>query len=151
MAYTASPYQQAADALKSIIDTEWAPEGWTAIHDNLHPAVGQAGTRIGIAPEVDEARAGNMVQNDMSITVKFYRRWDADVDQNKKIDPREITGHAERFRHALLHSNPASTGSVWYFNLLRIRYPNDPTGNKTRFEADIVAYGNNTALVETTG
>jgi hypothetical protein len=146
----ASPYAQVADALKAIIDTEFAPETYTALHDNLHPAVGQEGTRIGIAPEVEEGRAGRTIQNDISITVKFYRRWDAQVDENKKVDPRVITEFAERFRQAIRDNNQIGTDSAWYFNLVRIRYPNDPTGNKTRFEADLVAYGTNSALTETT-
>lgn len=149
MAITPSPYQEAADALKLIIDAEWATESWTAIQDNLHPAIGQEGTRIGIAPEEETPRSGNMYMTDIVITVKFYRRWDAEVDYTKKIDPREITGHAERFRRALRNSSDPMTDNVWYFNLIRIRYPNDPTGNKTRFEADILAYGSNTALIET--
>lgn len=151
MPHTPSPYAEAADALKAIIDTEYLAEGWTALHDNLHPAVGQTGTRIGIALDEEAARSGNMLQNDISITVKFYRRWDPDVDADKKIDPREIAGYAERFRDAIRAYNGPATGFVWYFNLIRIRYPNDPVGNKSRFEADIVAYGNNTALVETIG
>jgi hypothetical protein len=146
----ASPYAQVADALKAIIDTEFAPEAYTALHDNLHPAVGQEGTRIGIAPEVEEGRAGRTIQNDISLTVKFYRRWDAQVDENKKVDPRVISEFAERFRQAIRDNNQIGTDSAWYFNLVRIRYPNDPTGNKTRFEADLVAYGTNSALTETT-
>jgi hypothetical protein len=146
----ASPYAQAADALKVIIDAEFAPEAWTAIHDNLHPGVGSNGLRIGIAPEEETARAGNMIMNDIVITVKFYRRWAEDVDINKKIDPRPTTEYAERFRQALRRASDPRTDSVWYFNLTRIRYPNDPTGNKTRFEADLVAYGSNSALIETT-
>lgn len=146
-----SPYTQAADALKAIIDAEFAPELWTAIHDNLHPAVGSTtGVRIGIAPEDETPRPGNMLQNDITITVKFYRRWDSEVDPNKKIDPRPTTEYAERFRRALREANDPNTDSVWYFNLIRIRYPNDPTGNKSRFEADLVAYGSNSALIETT-
>jgi hypothetical protein len=147
----ASPYVQVAEALKTIIDAEFAAEGYTAIHDNLHPAVGQEGTRIGIAPEEEAARAGNMVQNDTAITVKFYRRWDPEVDYNKKVDPRPITEFAERFRQAIRDNNEIGTDSAWYFNLVRIRYPNDPVGNKSRFEADLVVYGTNSALIETTG
>lgn len=146
----ALPYTQVADALKVIIDTEYALEGYTALHDNLHPAVGQEGTRIGIALEEETPRAGNMIQQDTSITVKFYRRWDAEVDPTKKVDPRLIAGFADRFRNALRDYGGPGTDSAWYFNLVRIRYPNDPTGNKTRFEADLVAYGSNSALVETT-
>lgn len=146
-----SPYAEAAEAIKSIIDAEWAAEGWTAIHDNLHPAIGREGVRIGIAPDEEAAATGRMIQNNISLTVKFYTRWDDEVDYTKKVDPRVIAAHAERFREALRQYNGPYTGNMWYFNLMRIRYPNDPVGNKTRFEADIVAYGNNTALLETTG
>lgn len=146
-----SPYAQAADALKAIIDAEWSAEGWTAIHDNLHPAVGDSGTRIGIAPEEETPAAGNMIQNNIAITVKFYRRYDIDVDYDKKVDPRPITEHAERFRNAVRQAAAPNTDSVWYFNIIRIRYPNDPVGNKSRFEVDIVAYGTNSGLVETFG
>ena len=146
-----SPYAEAAAALETIINAEFAPEGRTAAHDNLHPAVGDQGLRIGIAPEDETAMPGNMVVNTIGITVKFYNRWDAEVDQYKRVDPRPITEYADRFRQAVRRHNGVSTGKLWYFNLTRIRYPNDPTGNKTRFEADIVAFGNNTGLVETTG
>lgn len=147
----AAQYTELADALKVIIDAEFAPEGYTAAHDNLHPAVGLEGTRIGLAPEEESPATANMLQQNTTVTVKFYRRWDADVDPTKKIDPRVIAVFAERLRKALRTANTASTGQVWFFNLVRVTYPNDPTGNKTRFEATIVAYGNNQALVETTG
>jgi len=144
-----SAYSQAAEALKAIIDAEYAPEAYTAIHDFLHPAVGREGTRIGIAPESQEALSGNMYQQNIYITVKFYRRWDEDVDETKKVDPRPITEFAERFQNAVRGNDQIGTDSSWYFNVVRIRYPNDPTGNKTRFEADLVAYGSNPTLVET--
>ena len=147
----ASPYAEVANALKVLIDAEWAAEGWTAIHDNLHPALGQSGVRIGIAPDEETARSGRMIQNDISLTVKFYTRWDSDVDIDKKIDPRIISEHAERFRSMLRDYDGPNTDKAWYFNLIRIRYPNDPVGNKTRFEADLMAYGSNTAFVETIG
>ncbi len=146
-----SPYAEVADVLKTIIDAEWSVEGWTAIHDNLHAGIGLEGTRIGIAPEDETPRGGRMVQTDIAITVKFYRRWDDTVNYTKKVDPRQIAEHAERFRKAIREYSGPHSGKVWYFNLVRLRYPNDPTGNKTRFEADLVAYGNNTALLETTG
>jgi hypothetical protein len=146
-----SPYTQVADAVKAIIDAEYLPEGYTAIHDNLHPAVGAEGTRVGIAPEEEAPRGGNMIQNEIAVTVKFYRRWDPDVDPTKKVDPRPITEFAERFRNAVRVANAGGSDSFWYFNVVRIRYPNDPVGNKTRFEADLVAFGTNSALSETTG
>jgi hypothetical protein len=151
MAHTPSPYAEVADAVAGILDAEFAPEGMTTLHDNLHPAVGAEGSRMGVSIEDETPRAGNMIQNDIAVTVKFYRRWDPDVDIHKKVDPRIIAGFAERFRNAIREYQAPGTNKVWYFNLVRIRYPNDPVGNKSRFEADLVAYGSNSALVETTG
>jgi hypothetical protein len=147
----ASPYRQIADALETIINAEYAPEGYKAIHDRLHPSVGREGTRIGISLDEERTAPGRGVQMNTAVLVQFYRRWDPDVDPTKKVDPRVIADFAERFRVAVRTHDFASSGSAWYFNLDAITYPNDPVGNKTRFEARLTAFGNNTALVETTG
>jgi hypothetical protein len=145
-----SPYAEAADALKLIIDDEFTVEGYKAIHDNLHPAVGQEGTRIGIAPDAETPMAQNMVVQDIIILVKFYARWNAEVDPNTRVDPKKIAVFAERFRRALADANFMGN-KVWWWNLVNVTYPNDPTGNKTRFEARIVAKGQNSGLLETVG
>lgn len=146
-----SPYTQVANAIAAILDAEFAPENMVTLHDNLHPGVGSEGARMGVSIEEETPRAGNMIMNDISVTVKFYRRWDPDVDIYKKVDPRIISQFAERFRQAVYNYNHTGTDEFWYFNVVRVRYPNDPVGNKSRFEADIVAYGSNSALVETSG
>lgn len=146
-----SPYREIADALYTIITDEWSTEGFRVLHDRLHPSVGAEGTRIGISIDEEVPASGNMLQNNTSVLVQFYRRWDPDVDPSKRVDPRIIADDAERFRRALRSYSYNSTGTSWFFNLTGIAYPNDPVGNKTRFEARLVAHGNNSALIETTG
>ena len=43
------------------------------------------------------------------------------------------------------------TTTLWYMTVTSVDYPKDPTGNKSRFEATVRAYGQNTALTETIG
>lgn len=145
------PYTLAADSLKSILEAEFAPEGFRVLHDNLHPAVGIEGTRIGISPESEIPRAGNFLMNDIRINVKFHGRFAGDIDPESRVDPRKVTNFAERFRRAVQASNGIGNQHVWYWNITSVTYPDDPTGNKTRFHATVLAEGQNSGLVETTG
>ena len=145
------PYSEAANALFDIITDEFAPEGFRVLHDNLHPAVGAEGTRIGIAPEAEVPVTTNLIVNDIRIVVKFHGRFNGEVDPNMRVDPRKVTNYAERFRRAIQRANSLGTQGVWFWNLVSVQYPDDPTGNKTRFWATIVAKGQNSALVETFG
>jgi hypothetical protein len=148
-----SPFEVVALSLKQIIDTEFAPEGITAIFDNIHEALGQTRVTVGIAPVEDVPRAGNAVVQETWVEVRFFDLWKREIDPGTVINPTRITAFAERFRRAVRSSQATDpgTGQVWYFDVTRIQYPNDPTGNKSRFVATIRAFGNNSALVETTG
>jgi hypothetical protein len=150
---TTSAYEVAATAIKTVIDTEFAPEGISAIFDNLHDAQGRYRVAVGIAPEEDSAMSGNALVNATFIVVKFFDLWTDEIDPDTVVNPVKIATYAERFRRALLSAKATdpSTQQVWYFDVQRIRYPNDPTGNKSRFVASIRCLGNNAGLVETTG
>lgn len=145
------PYTLVANEIERILLEEYAVEGFRVVHDNLHPAVGAEGTRIGISPESEVPRTTNMIVNDIRLTVKFHGRFNGEVDPNQRVDPRKVTNLAERFRRAIKRANQIGNQHVWYFNLTSLQYPDDPTGNKTRFHATIVAEGQNSGLVETTG
>jgi hypothetical protein len=84
--------------------------------------------------------------------VRFYGIYQKIVDPNLPVDPRIVANYAERFRRALQDAVVSTTGvdAMWYFQLVDIEYPRDPTGNRTRFVARLRAWGNNSALVETT-
>lgn len=148
-----SPYAVLAGDLESIINAEFSDEGWAAEHDNLHDSLGHEGTRIGIAPARENPMYGNAVVNEVTIQVKFLGAYDREIDPEQAVDPRIVAEYAERFRRALQSNQTEYEGSaqVWYFDVIAVDYPNDPTGNKTRFFATVVAKGNNSGLIETAG
>jgi hypothetical protein len=147
-----SAFETVALALKSVIDTEFAPEGYTAILDNLHESLGRTRVDIGIAPVEDTLMTGNDVVQETYVEVKFYHLWTQEISPSTIVNPTQITAYAERFRDAVRRAklSDPGTGQVWYFDVRRVQYPSDPTGNKTRFVARVRAFGNNAGLVETT-
>lgn len=146
---TVDPYAVAAGLLKQIIDAEYEAEQITAIHDQLHEALGSDRVAVGIAPSSETSRMGNRVVNVFTIEIRFYDLWDKEVDPEQTVNPTRITGYANRLKRALEQSAFSGTREVWYFNWLRTDYPNDPTGNKTRFHMHIEVFGDNTAITET--
>lgn len=146
-----SPYEVVAIALKDVIDTEFAAEKVVAVHDNLHEALGQKRMAAGIAPVEDVVNQRNAVVQETWAEVKFYDIWKKEISPDTVVNPLKITAYAERFRNALRAARvlDPGTGQLWYFDVTRIQYPNDPTGNKSRFVATVRAYGNNSGLVET--
>lgn len=147
-----SSYTQASEVLKQIIDATYAAEGYVAIHDDIHEALGRNGVRIGINPaDQGDVVGANALVQETWIEVKFYGQWRDEITPETVVDPRIITEFAERFRRSIKASNAPASDVLWYFNLRQISYPRDPTGNRTRFVARLQAYGNNASLVETTG
>lgn len=137
--------------LNAIINAEFAPENFVVINDHLHESLGNGGTRLGTSPNRSRPLASNDLVMTHEILFQFYGRWKDDIDPTTKVDPLVIETYAERFMRALEASAHAGTDRMWYYRVTEINYPQDPTGNKTRFEATILAYGNNPVLVETTG
>jgi hypothetical protein len=146
------PYEVAATAIKVIIDAEFEPDGYTAIHDKLHEALGTRRTEIGIAPADEgwQRHPNNANVRETFIEVRFFDRWDKEIDPAQTVNPFRITNYAARFEEAVQRAsaNMPGTGDVWYFDVLSIGFPDDPTGNKTRFEAQIRVHGNNHGLIE---
>lgn len=146
----ASPYQQVAEALELIINNEFAPEGVVATHDNLHAALGQTRVAVGINPIYDQVNGRNTTAMEIWAEVKYYDLWTQEIDPTTVVDPRDIAAKAERFRQAVQAARvTAGNDQVWFFDVMRIEYPNDPTGNKSRFVATLRAFGNNSGLLET--
>lgn len=145
------PYLIISTALKQILDAEFAPA--VAVHDNLHESLGYQRAEIGIAPLRDVPRSSSMIMQETWVEVKYYDLWDPQINNEQSVNPQIITAKAHRFREALRTEQVTFEGSpdVWFFDLTNIEYPNDPTGNKTRFVATIRAFGDNAALVETRG
>lgn len=150
---TTSAYLTVATALQQIIATEFTDEGFTAIRDNLHESLGRERTEIGIAPTEDYPRENNQIIKETYVEVRFYDLWTQEIDPATVVDPARITGFARRLEDAIFASHAADPGNdeIWFFSVVRTTFPNDPTGNKTRFHMTVKAFGNNPSLVETAG
>ena len=148
-----SPYVEAANALAAIIDAEFTDLAVVTQHDNLHESLGYMGTVAGVAPEYERPQGTDAVVNEIYLKVKFYGMFIKDVDNQQTVDPRVAATWAERFRRAVQAYNASAVGTttLWYMAVTSVDYPKDPTGNKSRFEATVRAYGQNTALTETIG
>ncbi len=148
-----SPYEVIATALKTIIDTEFADLGLVATHDNLHESLGRTRRECGIAPVEDAVPMSSGLSLETTVEVRFFDFWTQEISPHTAVDPRIIANYAERFRRAVhtASANDVGTGVMWFFDVRRVQYMNDPTGNKTRFHALVRGFGNNSALVETSG
>lgn len=146
-----SSFSQVSDQLKTIIDAEFAAEGLVAVKDDLHESLGRKAAAVGISPVEDVLYGGNDLVQETSVEVKFYDKWPQEINPETVVDPTRITDFAERFRAAVGRgaASFAGTKELWYFDVRRITYPRDPTGNKTRFVATIRCTGNNVLLTET--
>lgn len=146
-----SPFEAVAIAIKAVFDATFAAEQFVMIFDDLHESLGREYVAVGISPTEDLTRTTNALVQETWVEVKFYDLWRQEISPDTVVDPVTITAYAERFRNALriASASDPGTGQVWYFDVRRITYPRDPTGNKTRFVATIRAFGNNSNLVET--
>lgn len=149
----ASTFEAVASRIITIFNTEFLVEGFTMVPDNLHGSQGRTRVDVGIAPadDGDVVSANDNVVQETWLDVKFYGLWKQEIKPTTEVSPYIVTAYAERLRNALraaTATNP-KTGQLWYFDIRRVRYPNDPTGNKTRFVMTIRAFGNNSGLIET--
>lgn len=150
MAVTA-PETEARQALMAAVETEFTPEKMSVLDDRLHGSLGEQGPIAGCYPDHSIATRGQKLINEYFIIVQVFSRWEKVVDRAQTVSPAKIEEWAERFRRSIQSGVDPRTSRVWYFDLERIRYNPDPTGNITRFEATVIARGNNSALIETIG
>lgn len=143
-----SPEQEASNALKTLLGTVYATEKIPVVADKLHGSLGEKGAIIGLSPSISKPWSRNQMVLETEILVQFYGKWIKKVDPTQRVDPTTITAFAQRFREGLRTADVKSPGS-WYFSLVRITYPDDPTGNKTRFEAVVLSRGSNWASPNT--
>ena len=146
-----SAFEQAANAIKTYFDLEFAAESFVLQFDNLHESLGRYSVEVGIAPVEDTPKQGSMLELDTKVEIRFYDLWTDEIDPTTAVDPRRITGFAERFRECVRLASRSTPGSqeLWFFDIERLWYPNDPTGNKSRFHALVRCVGNNNNLIET--
>lgn len=146
-----APETVARHALIAMLETTYAADGVEVRDDKLHASLGDKGTLLGVFTNRSTAGAANKLFNEYELVVQFYGSYLLEVKREQTVSPGVIENYAERFRRALQVGVDPRTGAVWYFELIRVVYPDDPTGNKSRFEAFVLARGNNAALIETVG
>lgn len=146
-----APETQARAALHALLVSTFGGDHPATVqikNDRLHPSQGSKGTVVGTSPVRSYPDQHNAQQLDIEILVQFFGRWRKEINPEQSVDPAAAEAFAERFRAALRDGDPDTNG-VWFFRLTSLDFPPDPTGNITRFEARVVAVGNNTALLET--
>ncbi len=150
MTVVTDAYSTVANIIENVVLTEFSDEfNMVVNHDRIHESVGIDGvTRVGISPE-EESESG--YESRLAILIQFYGTWREDVDPLQVVDPRIITNKAERLKTALQAQRTVGASEAWFFDVTNIRFPADPTGNKSRFEMGVSVRGNNTGLIETLG
>jgi hypothetical protein len=130
------------DRIKTVFDTEFAPQSFVLSRDRLLRADGKDGTaKTGMYPTTtqEDTRNANMLV--VGAVVQLYLPFNPDPAANEHavVDPTTIIGYADRFRRAI-GAGGNDVGNVtdfWYLRVPRIDYPVDPSGNVTRFEAQV--------------
>lgn len=144
-----SLYEEVAAGVETILTEEFAPEEYVPQHDYLHTSVGHDRTRIGISPVREYPSGRNAAIWNIEVLVQFYGKYNLEIDNLQRVDPRKVSGYATRLARAVERFRFSVGGKVWFMNFINVAYLQDPTGNKSRFEATLVAYSDNPSIVET--
>lgn len=150
MTVVTDPYSVLAGAIEQVILNEFGDDSpqVTIKHDRLHESLGFNGRDyVGISPVRESSER---ITTNITALVQFYGAYSLEIDPEQEVDPRIISNKVERFRRAIQKARIIADELVWYMDVTSIEYPNDATGNKSRFEATVVTQGENTGLIETT-
>ena len=144
------PYTILANAIEEAVLNEFDDETYlTFHHDRLHESLGSdARTYCAISPETEPS---DNIELRVEALLQWYGPYKLEINPKQEVDPRIITNKAERMRRCLEKIRTVASSEMWFFDVVTTRYPNDPTGNKSRFEMTIVGRGQNSGLVETIG
>lgn len=143
-------FSELALIIENVVLDEFDDETYLIFNrDRIHESVGSDGRLyVAISPEIDRDEDIELL---MEVTIQFYDAYSLEIDPMQTVDPAVITNKAERLRRALAAVRTTGTSHLWFFDVINTRYPNDPTGNKSRFEMTLRARGNNSGLIETIG
>jgi hypothetical protein len=131
--------------LKLVLDAEFTADGFSVSDDKLNRAIGRDGAQIGISP-IRERPGSNAGTLEAEILVQVYGWYDPQINEFQQVDPAVVEDWAERFKDAMRPESIGNTSVFWYVRIEEILFPDDPTGNKSRFEARVKAFGNNNAI-----
>lgn len=124
------------------------------IDDKLHPALGVDGPIGGAYPAERTDMANNQLVVEITCYIQLFLKWDKQIDPKQTVSPKPIEEAAERVARAIeaVEPNEHEAGPhLWEAHVVRILYPQDPTGNMTRLEATVFGRAQNPALVQTNG
>lgn len=147
----ASPLTEFRAHVKGLVQTEFAAEGFPVYDDKLHESMGHEGAVAGVYPEYEMLHENGMTQR-LFVAVQVFRRYTLEVNPEQRVDPAKIEDWSwrlqRRFKDELSpgFGGPERTG---FFTVARIDYPDDPTGNKSRFVMLLMGHGDAGSLAET--
>lgn len=140
-----SPSTQVRHALETILSGEFGEDELEVRHGKLHDSINGPLAVAGTYP-LSEAEGRNVLDQETLIMVQVFLPWPKEIDPQRVREPELIEQWAERFREAVFdatHPVVGASAAVWYFRVLRVDYKTDPIGDISRFEATVLAFGQN--------
>jgi hypothetical protein len=128
-----------------LLSAEFGPDQFAVRPDRLDASLGHDGAVIGVYPVREMPNGSNRMELLTTLQVQLFGNWYHETDPNEVVDPSTVEAWAYRFREMIANYKQTGTSDVWWFQLDGIEYPNDPTGNITRFVATVTARGANSA------
>jgi hypothetical protein len=137
------------EAIGQTVETEFAAEGLTVLSDKLHDSMGIETPLAGVFPEGERTTREGAVGLYL-VSVQVFMRWDPQIDPAQIVPPELIEDWSWRLQRRMASESKLNLPNVSYYVVNDVIYPDDPTGNKTRFVMSLAGYGSNPALDETT-
>ena len=137
---------QTRDRVKEVIEDTFDTEGFTVSDDKLTRAAGMNGeAELAVYPELTSEDPDNVEHGVATVVLQLYCAYTAEPDETIVVDPGIIEGYADRIRTAFQSASGGNNPDLWWLRCVRIEFPDDPTGNKSRLEAIIEGHGQNRA------
>lgn len=139
-----APETQARKALIKRIEKIFEAEAFPVRDDKLNQSLGFDGTIAAVSPIRMIPWSKDYQVNQYEILYQQYNDYNLEADPKQVVSPVKIEEYADRFRKGMEvkgSEKVAPTANVWFFTIVRLNYVDDPTGNKTRFEAYLTAWG----------
>lgn len=149
-----APETMLRNMLLNLMEEEFAPEGVSVRDDKLLEATGEQEAVAGVYPDYSEPWTNDRQVQRTVVVVQMHNRFDpAWIDApDERISPATIESWADRLRRKIKSIDGIPSGANpdgWFFLVERTLFPDDPTGNKTRFNMVITGFSANASLVET--
>jgi len=112
--------------------------GYTVENDKLTRSAGNKGQiRVACYPEEEVQNFGRAIELTVRVRLQLYLAYNDSPNEETAVDPGIIEAIGDRLRNAFKGDVGGTTQDLWFLHLTRIEYPDDPTGNKSRLEAEI--------------